>query len=60
MEDLSKKKDIMKHVNPALTAQAQLDPKYQKFKQWLLDNGAFFDSVDFPCIYGEGLMGIGA
>ena len=35
--------------------------KYIKFKRWLLENGAVFDyTVDFPCIYGKGLMGIGA
>jgi hypothetical protein len=60
MVESNKSTEDMRYIIPQLTSVAQSQQKYQRFKQWLVDNGAVFDLVDFPCIYGKGLMGIGA
>lgn len=36
---------------------AAQDPKIVRFLDWLRENGAIFDNVEFPAIYGQGLQG---
>lgn len=38
------------------------DPKYIRFKEWMLENGARFPDVDFPVAFGHHgeLMGLAA
>ena len=51
----------MQFIDQELTEKARSDPKLMLFKQWLLDNGAVFeDTVEFPCVFKGGLMGIAA
>jgi len=51
----------MINIDQELTAAAAKDEKYVVFKKWLLDNGAVFDeTVEFPCVFKNGLMGIAA
>ena len=51
----------MKLTDTELTAEAQKDPKCILFKKWLLENGAIFeDTVEFPCVFKGGLMGLAA
>merc|ERR1719469_1224783 len=53
--------DNMINIDQELTAAAAKDEKYVVFKKWLLDNGAVFDeTVEFPCVFKNGLMGIAA
>ena len=53
--------DNMINIDRELTAAAQKEEKYVVFKKWLLDNGAVFeDTVEFPCVFRNGLMGIAA
>ena len=34
--------------------------KFQHFKDWLLENGAVFDKIQFPSVFTGGLKGLSA
>lgn len=45
-------------VNPELTLQIQADPLYQRYVDWLRDNGCIFPNIEFPVAFGEyGVIG---
>ena len=35
----------------------QAQPKHARFCQWLKDNGSIFDKVEYPAVFGQGLVG---
>jgi hypothetical protein len=41
----------------AASIQAAQDPANIKFLNWLRDNGAIFDKIEYPAIYDGGLKG---
>ena len=55
-------RDTLSILNEEVTAQLRADPKYIRFKEWMLENGARFPDVDFPVAFGHHgeLMGLAA
>ncbi|CAG9321098.1 unnamed protein product [Blepharisma stoltei] len=40
-------------VNIQLTEEIKSDPVYQRYLQWLTDNGCIFPNIDFPVAFGD-------
>jgi len=64
INELSKRLEIedMKHIDWEKTRELQDLPKFKRFHQWLKENGARYDSIEYPVVFGKqgGLIGIAA
>lgn len=50
----------MRFVDKQATEEALKDKKYHIFIEWLKENGAKFDKIQFPSVFAGGLMGLSA
>ena len=47
-------------LNEERTREVEQDPVQQRYVAWLHDNGVIFPKVRYPCVFGDGLIGVGA